>query len=179
MKNELHALVTDTLAFFKEEDLYCSKVFVPKPKTVSKKVAPTPSPAEKPKEPVSIKNATSDVALFTKIERHLPMIPLTKHIPIPKTTQVAILVYDAKDLFFLKKLAKAIQDQFCPVRLIDGKKVTDEFFEKNSFSLLLSQKKMPWPTPKCILLASGEAYQKNSALKKQLWKEICNHLSPK
>ena len=178
LKTELKKLSQDLLTFLKEEGhLIEKKVFKetplppPKPKPMTRAPEPLPpAPALKPKQ-VPRQETTP---IFDQIKKHLPHVRLTQTIPSQK--KVALVVYDKEDLPFLKNLAKAIQERFCPVSLIDGAKV-EEGKDWDLYTLVLSQK--GGSVNADIFLEPSSVYTAKGELKKQLWNAICTRLSPK
>lgn len=174
MSADLLQLVTDTLAFIREDgpapSFVPAKQALPKP-PVSEKIE-KPQPKATPQvTPSPVKQSSS---LFEKIQKHLPHLKLIQEIPPMK--QVALVVFNKEDLPFLKTLKRAIQTRFCPVKWIDGSK-SDQIANWDQFELVLSQKQVP--AQRQIVLASIATYQNNTEQKKLLWSTLCHYLSPK
>jgi hypothetical protein len=160
MQSEFQHLVSDTLAFLKQEGHPLEKKKpspkAPKPQEVKKSVSSPPS------------------LLLDKIETHLPQMRLIKE--LPKNKQVAIIVHQMEELPFLKKLAKAIEAKLCPVKLLKGESLSPSR-SLEAFTLILSSKEIP-STP-TFLLAPFSTYESDPEEKKKLWSQLCQHLSPK
>lgn len=153
-KEEFHQLVSDTLRFL----------------NVEKKPAPLLPKKVEPRVEIS-KPPEKVEPMQTLIKKHLSHIRFTEGPPpIP---QVAILVFDKNDLPFLKNLARAIQERFCPVKLLDGEK----WSHTTSYCFVISQKQVAGKED--ILLQPTSFYQSNVEAKKKLWNQICQKLSQK
>lgn len=176
MKKILQELVSDTLVFIRQEELFPER----------KKKAPTPIPQKKiAKERVEREQpkraklsppaqTKKPPLLFETIQKHLPHIKLTEKIPEAKS--VLILLKEDDDLRFFQNLAKAIEDRFCPVTIRN----LGNSNPLASFTLILTQETVTHlPQEKQILIAKREKYENNTLEKKLLWSKICEHLSPK
>lgn len=174
---DLKVLVSDTLLFLKQEGWLSDKpISVPPMQNVvsvpkQKKMEPQAVSKEK-RQPDFEKK--SPPLPFAHIKKHLPHLVLIEKIPAP--LHVAIIVSEESDVPFFKKLAKAIEDYFCPTTLLrKGEKIGSD-----SFSLVLTPEKIEQISEKKqILLANREVYENNTQEKKNLWSQICLHLSPK
>lgn len=177
MKNDYRKLVTDTLTLLKEEGhaLSRKKTFAPpppqrKPKPVVIKQETVEKPKPLPPRPTQKKGDEGPV--FTLIKKHLPHVRLME--TIPSAQKAAILVFDREDLPFLKNLAKAIQDNLCPVSLLDGTKIE---WDPAPYSLVIAQENGAIDAD--IFLKPASFYEENPTEKKQLWTKLCTHLSQK
>lgn len=94
--------------------------------------------------------------------------PNLKLVDAPR--MVAILAADDSELAFLKNLARAIQNQFCPVKLLR----VNKNFDAAAYCLVLSTKDLGVKDQ--ILLAPISEYENNPPLKRELWTKICNSL---
>lgn len=175
MKIEYHKLIIDTLNHLKTEGYVLERL--PKPlEPFIIEPASIPIKIENSSSIAPIKTSKKESSTFLdKIQKHLPHFRLIKETPQRK--QVAILVFEEKDLPFLKNLAKAIHERFIPVKLIDGQKIDLEKKTWENFELILSNKEVN--APRKILLEPIEMYTKNPEMKKLLWSKICHFLSPK
>ena len=176
MMQEFHALVTDLLSFIRQEALFSEKPASPAPK-IEKPLPPKQLPTQKPQErekKAPSPRPSSPPLLFSSIQKHLPHIQLTEEVPSP--TLVAIVVSHAKDIPLFHNLASAIQDRFCPVKILTHETLED----LSSFRLVLTEETVPhFPSEKQILIAKQAVYENNVSEKKRLWLQICQHLSQK
>ncbi len=172
MNRELLQLVSDTLTHIKET----SFISLPPP-VIAESPPPKPLQSQEPKAIVKVpapQKPPPQILIYDKIKKHLPHIKLIQE--IPKPYQVAVVAFHQGDLAFLKNLAKAIQEHFCTVKLLDGNKISSSEDWKQ-FHLVITQKKLV--ADKQILLETIATYQNNTQQKKLLWSTICQHLSPK
>lgn len=189
----------------------------PKAASFQEPAIQTPAPIQKPL-PVEAKTVDTDFNKTRKwIEKAHPHFVLVNQIPDDalakkkaeawkennSVSQIAILSFgeSLNDLEFLKKLAKAIQEAFTPVKLIDARRITqekkwDSFLKEGNFKLIISPEKgvqscfelmrLYTEIPKTqarflgktplLLLASIDQYQKNLHLKRTLWTTLCQIL---
>lgn len=135
-----------------------------------------------------VKKKPEEKNVMNLIERHLPHVKLTASIPKKEASGqlVILLVEEVTNLDFYKNLARAIQDRFCPVKIVNATKLDkdkswQEFFKENSCQLLLTHRQaLPShleAVPK-ILLSAVDTYN-NAETKKELWLAICKQLSQK
>lgn len=179
MKSEVHKLVFDTLTYLKKEGhvLERKKILAPvpiKPKPSSPPPRPQQviEPVKKMPQPPKQEQKKEAGPIFDLIKKHLPHIELVEK--IPSASKVAILVFDKSDLPFLKNLAKAIQERFCSVSLLDGQKISPPL---EGYTLVLAQENEKFEAN--LFIKAASFYQNDPKEKKQLWTEICTLLSPK
>lgn len=177
MNDSKSKLISDTLAFLKQEGLLPQKRVelaplppvniqkVERPKVEAPKVsAPVPKVAP-PKIPV--KKAPH---LKEAIAKHLPHIQLLD--TVAQMQEVAILIEEEGELPFFQNLKKAIESRFCPVSIFKGDAKLNR-----PFTLILTRKDRK--EPEQILLQPPETYQNNLDEKKALWSTLCLKLSSK
>jgi hypothetical protein len=158
-------LISNTIAYLRQEGhLTKSRPIIkasplPEQKKVEKKKEP--EVVVQPPKPVE-KEAPAPLA-FQKIRKHLPGIQLVEQIPAPE--QVAILVTSQEDL------ARAIQDKFCPVKLLAKPVQLDAF----TF-VLASVKPEGMEEGRHIRLQAAEVYEQDPTQKKVLWNSLCQLL---
>lgn len=167
----MNQLITDTITYLRQEGYLLKMPIIqgaplPKPK-------PKPKPKEAPRiEPIAfVQKQNPSPMLFSAIQKHLPHIRLIQE--IPRVREVAIVLSEEGELDFIKNIARAIQDHFCPVKIL--RKTSTANWQ--SFFLVLTQEKIEEISKeKQILLAKAEHYENNTIEKKTLWSQICQSL---
>lgn len=191
MKSELLSLIQDTKQLIarqlppKQEPQLKQQApttLLPKPVVEKKPPQVAEAPPKTPPKQIEAPSQGEDMAILTLIGKHLPHLKLIDP-QAASSLPVGILVFDEKELPFLKNLAGAIQKGLCPAKLIDAGKLLaegkwDSFFREKRYSLLLTQKNGPATYPLIPLLSSDE-YAAKPDEKKKLWALLCQTLSPK
>lgn len=181
MHTQYKLLLSSTIQWLTEEGFIIKKSSPSLPKIPFKvQKSPPKSPSipkaeqENPSQDLVKKTKETPKLPFETIQKHLPHMQLIKEIPQPAL--VAIFVLDEKELPFFKNLAKAIQNRFCPVKILSSKHTGN----LQDFALIISPKNIPTISEKKqLLIASPKVYESNSHEKKLLWSQICQRLSPK
>lgn len=204
--NPLRLLVADTLLFLndhfpnlsykslsplppKVQEMEKIQIKIKEPAPVIQKKSPVikeTKPVELPPKS-SVVPSTKDDSMLRLIADCLPHLTILKEIPTQNpVSEVIIFVKEKSELPFLQNLAKAIQQHFCPVKLIDMQKILalnkeNKVFaeKKEALFLLPASYKEAFPKElKGIFLVETKIYAENTEEKKLLWTEICRILQP-
>lgn len=208
--DQLRLLVADTLLFLcdrcpnfsyqslslvqpKAQEIEKISIKIAHPETAIPKKSPVIKEIFPPKEktpielPATLVSTKKDESMLRLIFDHLPHLTIVKEIPSQnQISEVIIFVKEKNELPFLQNLAKAIQQHFCPVKLIDMQKILalkkeNKVFaeKKEALFLLPSSYKETFPKElKGIFLVETKVYAENIEEKKLLWTEICRILKP-
>lgn len=209
--NELHSLVSDTLHFIHQyhflqvntasftsvsSEVHRKKEIIPIPIAIDKQKLQTPFPEKeflslckeiKPNEKTEtpVKKEKKEEKMLQWIAEYLPHLSIAREIPKKhKPSEVLIFVGAKKELYFLQNLAKAIQKNFCKVKLIDLEKIQalnkwDKLFSERQNILFILPGSFKENFPKklqAIFLEETHTYTENIEKKKQMWSEICQIL---
>ncbi|MDN3506733.1 MAG: hypothetical protein P0S96_05845 [Simkaniaceae bacterium] len=147
-------LISDTIAYLRQEGYDTTRPPIKKEEPVSVK-PPPPPPVKQVPSPMNL----------ASIQKHLPHIKLVQNIPTAK--EVAIVVTDKEELPFLKNLARAIQNNLCSVKLLAKPNNLE------SYTLVLAQEEIEGLN---ILLKKSTDYENHPEEKKALWTQLCQLL---